>query len=87
MELAIEDAEIEREAVSDVNLHGTSTELNDPIETRAVRLCFGPHADKPAGSSLKSQIGHPQGASGSAGLAATLLAMRDGLLPPTNNLA
>ena len=86
MGLAIEDAEIEREAVAYVNLHGTSTELNDPIETRAVRLCFGAHADKLAGSSLKSQIGHPQGACGSAGLAATLLAMRDGVLPPTNNL-
>ena len=86
MGLALEAAEVEREAVSYINLHGTSTELNDPIETRAVRLCFGAHADKLAGSSLKSQIGHPQGASGSAGLAATLLAMRDGVLPPTNNL-
>ena len=86
MGLALEAAGIDREAVSYVNLHGTSTELNDPIETRAVRLCFGPHADKLAGSSLKSQIGHPQGASGSAGLAATLLGMRDGVLPPTNNL-
>ena len=86
MGLALEAARVEREAVSYVNLHGTSTELNDPIETRAVRLCFGAHADRLAGSSLKSQIGHPQGASGSAGLAATLLAMRDGVLPPTNNL-
>ncbi len=86
MGLALEAAEVEREVVGYVNLHGTSTALNDPIETRAVRLCFGAHADKLAGSSLKSQIGHPQGASGSAGLAVTLLAMRDGVLPPTSNL-
>jgi 3-oxoacyl-[acyl-carrier-protein] synthase II len=69
-----------------VNLHGTATELNDRIETRAVRLCFDGHASKLAGSSLKSLIGHPQGASGSASVAATLLAMRDGVLPPTINL-
>jgi 3-oxoacyl-[acyl-carrier-protein] synthase II len=69
-----------------VNLHGTSTELNDRVETRAVRLCFQSHADRLAGSSLKSLIGHPQGASGAAGVAATLLAMRDGVLPPTINI-
>jgi 3-oxoacyl-[acyl-carrier-protein] synthase II len=51
-----------------------------------VRLCFEKHADRLAGSSLKSLIGHPQGASGSAGIAATLLAMRDGVLPPTINI-
>ena len=66
--------------------HGTSTELNDRIETRAVKLAFGAHASKLAGSSLKSMIGHPQGACGAAGIAATLLAMRDGVLPPTINV-
>jgi 3-oxoacyl-[acyl-carrier-protein] synthase II len=86
MQLAVERAGIGLEAVDYVNLHGTSTELNDRVETRAVRLCFEKHADRLAGSSLKSLIGHPQGASGSAGIAATLLAMRDGVLPPTINI-
>jgi 3-oxoacyl-[acyl-carrier-protein] synthase II len=86
MSLAIEDAGIPKDAIQYINLHGTATELNDRIETRAVRLCFDGHAEKLAGSSLKSLIGHPQGACGSASVAATLLAMRDGVLPPTINL-
>ena len=69
-----------------INYHGTSTELNDRIETRAVKLAFNGHAYKLAGSSLKSLIGHPQGACGAAGIAATLLAMRDGVVPPTINV-
>ena len=86
MQLALEAGCVSPEAIDYINLHGTSTELNDPVETRAVRLCFEHHADRLAGSSLKSEIGHPQGASGAAGLAATLLAMRDSVLPPTINL-
>ena len=86
MQLALEVGRVPPEAIDYINLHGTSTELNDPVETRAVRLCFERHADRLAGSSLKSEIGHPQGASGAAGLAATLLAMRDSVLPPTINL-
>ena len=69
-----------------IHYHGTSTELNDRIETRAVKLAFDGHASKLAGSSLKSMIGHPQGACGAAGIAATLLAMRDGVVPPTINV-
>ncbi len=86
MQLALQDAGLPPSEIQYVNLHGTSTELNDPIETRAVRLCFNCHADRLAGSALKSLIGHPQGACGAAGVAATLLAMRDGVLPPTLNL-
>jgi 3-oxoacyl-[acyl-carrier-protein] synthase II len=86
MGLAMQEAGVRNEQVQYVNLHGTSTELNDRIETRAVRLCFDGHADQLAGSSLKSLIGHPQGACGAASVAATLLAMRDGVLPPTINL-
>jgi 3-oxoacyl-[acyl-carrier-protein] synthase II len=86
MQLALEEAGIPPEAADYVNLHGTSTELNDRVETRSVRLCFGKHADRLPSSALKSLIGHPQGASGSAGLAATLLAMRDSVLPPTLNV-
>ena len=65
-----------------VNLHGTSTVLNDRIETRALKLAFGERAYRVPTSALKSIIGHPQGACGAAGLAATLLAMRDNALPP-----
>ena len=86
MSIALEDAALPPSEIQYVNLHGTGTELNDPIETRAVRLCFNSSADRLAGSALKSLIGHPQGACGAAGVAATLLAMRDGILPPTINL-
>ena len=69
-----------------VNYHGTSTQLNDAIESRCVRRVFGRHADDLPGSSTKSMIGHPQGASGAAGVAATALALTHGILPPTINL-
>jgi 3-oxoacyl-[acyl-carrier-protein] synthase II len=84
--LALEEARVAPQAVDYIQYHGTSTELNDRIETRAVKLAFGDHARKLPGSSLKSLIGHPQGACGAAGVAATLLAMRDGILPPTINV-
>jgi 3-oxoacyl-[acyl-carrier-protein] synthase II len=84
--LAMEEAGIPPAEVQYISYHGTSTELNDRIETRAVKLAFNGHAYKLAGSSLKSLIGHPQGACGAAGVAATLLAMRDGVVPPTINV-
>jgi 3-oxoacyl-[acyl-carrier-protein] synthase II len=84
--LAMEEAGIPPGEVQYISYHGTSTELNDRIETRAVKLAFNGHAYKLAGSSLKSLIGHPQGACGAAGVAATLLAMRDGVVPPTINV-
>jgi 3-oxoacyl-[acyl-carrier-protein] synthase II len=83
---AIGEAGVHPEAIGYINYHGTSTELNDRIETRAARLAFNGHAHRLAGSSIKSLIGHPQGACGAAGVAATLLAMRDGVAPPTINL-
>jgi 3-oxoacyl-[acyl-carrier-protein] synthase II len=84
--LALEEANIPPSEVQYINYHGTSTELNDRIETRAVKLAFNGHAYKLAGSSLKSLIGHPQGACGAAGVAVVLLAMRDGVVPPTLNV-
>ena len=84
--LALEEAGVPPAAVQYINYHGTSTELNDRIETRAVKLAFDGHAYRLAGSSIKSLIGHPQGACGAAGVAATLLAMRDSMVPPTINL-
>jgi 3-oxoacyl-[acyl-carrier-protein] synthase II len=86
MQMAMRDACIAPDAIAYINYHGTSTELNDRIETRAVKLAFNGHAYKLAGSSVKSLIGHPQGACGAAGIAATLLAMRDGVVPPTINV-
>jgi 3-oxoacyl-[acyl-carrier-protein] synthase II len=74
------------EEIDYVSYHGTSTVLNDAVESRCVRQVFGAHADRLAGSSVKSMIGHPQGASGAAGVAATALAMARGFLPPTINL-
>jgi 3-oxoacyl-[acyl-carrier-protein] synthase II len=85
--MALTEAGIPPSAVDYIHYHGTSTELNDRIETRAVKLAFDGHAQKLPGSSLKSMIGHPQGACGAAGVAATLLAMRDGVAPPTINVA
>jgi 3-oxoacyl-[acyl-carrier-protein] synthase II len=69
-----------------VNLHGTSTELNDRVETRALKLALGERARQIPMSALKSLIGHAQGATGAAGLAATLVAIEHGLIPPTINL-
>ena len=84
--LALKEAQIPPSEVQYIHYHGTSTELNDRIETRAVKLAFDGNAYKLPGSSLKSMIGHPQGACGAAGVAATLLAMRDGVVPPTINV-
>ena len=86
MGLAMKDAGISPDQVDYVNLHGTSTLLNDRIETHAVKLAFGDDAYRIPMSATKSQIGHPQGATGSAGIGATLLAMNEGILPPTVNL-
>jgi 3-oxoacyl-[acyl-carrier-protein] synthase II len=86
IEMAMADAGIAAANVDYVNLHGTSTELNDRIETRALKLALGDKAYGTPMSSLKSQIGHPQGACGAAGIAATLIAMHHRQLPPTINL-
>ncbi len=84
--LALKEAGIAPVDVQYVNLHGTSTQLNDRIETRALKLALNGRAARTPMSALKSQIGHPQGACGAAGVAATLVAMRHSQLPPTLNL-
>jgi len=86
MRLALKDAGLEPKDIDYVNLHGTSTLLNDRIETSALKLAFDGHAARIPMSATKSQIGHPQGASGAAGLAATLCAMHTNRIPPTINL-
>jgi 3-oxoacyl-[acyl-carrier-protein] synthase II len=82
----MQEAAITSEDVQYVNLHGTSTEMNDRVETRALKLALGKKACTVPMSGLKSQIGHAQGACGSAGMAATLIVMEHGKLPPTINL-
>jgi 3-oxoacyl-[acyl-carrier-protein] synthase II len=86
IQMAMDDAGIAASDVNYVNLHGTSTQLNDRIETQALKLALGKTAHTTPMSSLKSQIGHPQGASGAAGIAATLVAMTHEQIPPTINL-
>ncbi len=86
MRLALEDSGHAPEEIDYVNLHGTSTVLNDRIETQAVKLALGARAHKIPMSATKSQIGHPQGASGAAGIAAALCAMTTDIIPPTINL-
>jgi len=85
MQLAIARSGRTLDQIDYVNFHGTSTQLNDAVEARCVRQLFGAHADRLAGSSVKSMIGHPQGASGAAGVVTAALAMQRGLLPPTIN--
>jgi 3-oxoacyl-[acyl-carrier-protein] synthase II len=85
MSLALEDAGIAKDEVGYLAPHGTSTVLNDKTETRAIKLCFGRRAYDIPMSSIKSMIGHPQGASGAAGVTATILALQHGFLPPTIN--
>jgi nodulation protein E len=82
---ALKDAVLPTEAVGYINAHGTGTLGNDSTETRAIRQVFGAHAERLALSSTKSLHGHALGATGALEAAATLLALRDGLLPPTAN--
>lgn len=84
--LALEEAGVAPQDIDYVNLHGTSTELNDRVETRAVKLALGEHASRIPMSALKSQIGHAQGACGAAGVAASIVAMQHNEVPPTINL-
>lgn len=84
--IALEEAKLTPQDIQYVNLHGTSTEMNDRVETRAIKLALGERAYKIPMSGLKSQIGHAQGACGSASLAATLVALEHGKIPPTINL-
>jgi 3-oxoacyl-[acyl-carrier-protein] synthase II len=83
--LAIERSGRRPEEIGYINYHGTSTILNDAVESRCVRQVFGGHAERLAGSSVKSMVGHSQGASGAAGVVTAALALSNGFLPPTIN--
>lgn len=86
IELALADAGVEAATVDYVNLHGTGTVMNDRLETLAIKKALSDHARRIPMSATKSMIGHPQGACGAAGVAATILAMRTGVVHPTINL-
>jgi 3-oxoacyl-[acyl-carrier-protein] synthase II len=85
MTRALRDAHLPMEAVDYVVAHGTSTPLNDVTETKAIRSAFGAHAKRLAVSSNKSMIGHTLGAAGAVSALAAVLAIRDGVIPPTIN--
>ena len=82
---ALRDAAIGPEQVGYINAHGTATAANDPTETAAIRSVFGAHANKLAISSTKSMHGHALGAAAALEAVAAILALRDGVLPPTAN--
>jgi nodulation protein E len=85
MRRALQDACVSAEAVEYINAHGTGTDVNDATETAAIREVFGAHAERLRVSSTKSMHGHTLGAAGAIEGAATVLAMRDGFIPPTVN--
>jgi 3-oxoacyl-[acyl-carrier-protein] synthase II len=87
MQRALRDAGVAPEEVDYVVAHGTSTPLNDATETKAIHAAFGDHAAKLAISSNKSMIGHTLGAAGAMSALAAVLAIRDGVMPPTINYA
>ncbi len=85
MRLALKDAEIAPSDIDYINAHGTSTQLNDSIETRSVKEVFGPRAKEIPMSSIKSMLGHMIAAAGAVELIASVLAIRESLIPPTIN--
>jgi 3-oxoacyl-[acyl-carrier-protein] synthase II len=85
MNAALKDAGLKPEQISYINAHGTSTPMNDKIETAAIRRTFGDAAKKIPVSSTKSMIGHLLGAAAAVELVATVLSIRDGVVHPTIN--
>ena len=85
MQACLDDAKLTAAEVGYINAHGTGTLANDVTETKAIHMVFGDHAKKLAVSSTKSMHGHALGASGALELAATVMALRQGFIPPTAN--
>jgi 3-oxoacyl-[acyl-carrier-protein] synthase II len=86
MRWAMQDSGLPLESVDYINAHGSSTPINDPTETKAIKALFGEHAYRLAVSSTKSMIGHPMGAAGALEALACIMAIHKGVIPPTINL-
>lgn len=86
MRRALEYAQMRPEEINVIFAHGTSTPLNDVVETKAIKAVFGEHAYRIPVSATKSMVGHLLGAAGAISALAVVLAMRDGIVPPTINL-
>ena len=86
MQMALDDGGLVPEDIDYINAHGTSTPLNDVVETRAIKTVFGEHAYKLAISSTKSMIGHMLGGAGGVESVFLALSIRDQIIPPTINL-
>lgn len=85
MKLALKDGKLNSDDIDYINAHGTSTELNDKFETLGIKTAFGDQAKKLAISSNKSMVGHLLGAAGAVELIATVLTVKQGIIPPTIN--
>jgi nodulation protein E len=85
MRAALRDAALAPEQIGYINAHGTATLANDPTETAAIRSIFGAHANRLPVSSTKSMHGHALGAAAALECLAAIIALRDGVLPPTAN--
>lgn len=86
MQMALADAGMNGDEIDYINAHGTSTPLNDVVETRAIKKVFGEHARKLAVSSTKSMTGHMLGGAGGIEAVFTALSLQQGVIPPTANL-
>jgi nodulation protein E len=85
MRAALKDASLAPDQIGYINAHGTATPANDPCEVAAIRTIFGPHAPRLAVSSTKSMHGHALGAAAALECLAAIVALRDGVIPPTAN--
>jgi len=86
MQQALDRAGLQPQEIDCIFAHGTSTELNDVTETRAIKQVFGEHAYRIPVTATKSMLGHMLGAAGAASALAAVLSIRDGIIPPTLNL-
>jgi 3-oxoacyl-(acyl-carrier-protein) synthase len=86
MQKALHNAHVSPEQVGYINAHGTGTQFNDLAETQAIKTVFGAHAHQLAVSSIKAATSHTMGAAGALEAIATVMALQNGILPPTLNL-